>query len=114
MALKPLFSVHQELWENRCETPSPKPVKGYLKEKTTVIINGPSFIYTKTLLENWKTIAESIPIPNIETGTTKPYFETKPKRKCRIGLVPLFNIYPMNEQDPFKSSSYIRTKLPAI
>jgi len=33
---------------------------------------------------------EPIPIPIVETSSTKPNFKTKPKRKRIIGSVPLF------------------------
>jgi len=44
--------------------------------------------YIRIRIKTEKQKRELIPI--IETGTTKPSFKTKPKRKLIIGSVPLF------------------------
>ena len=56
-----------------------------------VKISGPKFLlqqnpYLKTEKQNRETNL----IPIIETGSTKPSFKTKPKRKRIIASVPLF------------------------
>jgi hypothetical protein len=63
-------------------------------------------------LKNEKQKRESIPIPIIETGSTKPIFKTKHKQKRIIGSVPLFKTEtePETEDSP-THSKYIHNVL---
>jgi len=55
---------------------------------------------------------EPIPIPIIETGSTKPSSKTKPKRKRVIGSVPLFKTEIESETDALPThSKYIHNVL---
>ena len=91
--------VPPELWENRCQTPTPlSPVKKILRTN--------NHSYNK-----W-TQREPIPIPIIETGSAEPSFKTKPKRKRIIGSVPLFKMEYESETDVSPMhSEYIKNVL---
>ena len=66
MASQRIILVPPELWENRCQTPTPlSPVKKILRTN--------NHSYNK-----W-TQREPIPIPIIETGSAEPSFKTTPK-----------------------------------
>jgi len=91
MALQRMILVPPELWENRCQAPSPPPVKEMLISKdnnynkwTQVRMHQGSYLKTEKLKR------EPIPIPIIETGSSKSSFKTKPERKGIIGSLPLF------------------------
>jgi len=49
-----LILVPPELWEKRCKTPSPPPVKIILKVKIIAIINGFVFVCMKTCTRKLK------------------------------------------------------------
>jgi len=85
MALQRMILVPPELWENRTQEPPP-PVTEILKSKdhsynkwTQVRLHQDPYLKTE------KQKGEPIPIHIIETGSTKPSFKTKPKRKSIIG-----------------------------
>jgi len=111
MALQRMILVPPELWENRSQ--EPPPVKKILKSKdhsynkwTQVRLHQDPYLKTE------KRKREPIPIPIIETGSTKPSFKTKPKRKRIIGSVPLFKTEIESETDASPThSKYIHNVL---
>ena len=80
MALQRMILVPPELWEKRCETPSPPPVKTILKSKdhsynkwTRVRLHQDPYLKTEELKR------ESIPIPIIETTRKSGPFKLEPE-----------------------------------
>jgi len=104
--------VPLELWENRSHEPPP-PLKEILKRKnhrynkwTQVRLHQDAYLKTE------KQKREPISIPIIETGSIKPSFKTKPKRKGIIGSVPLFKTESVSEtDDSLTHSKYIHNVL---
>ena len=63
-------------------------------------------------LKTEKQKRKPIPVPIIETGSTKPSFKTKPKRKRIIASVPLFKTESESETDISRTHSrYIHNVL---
>jgi len=92
MALQGMVLVPTELWEKRCQAPSPLPVKKVLKSQnhsynkwTQVSMHQDPYLKTEQIKR------EPIPIRIIETGCSKPKFKTKLRSKHIIGSLPLFN-----------------------
>jgi len=108
MALQRVILVPPELWENLWqESPSP-PVKKILICKYHSYKNWTKFrLHQDTYLKVEKQKREPIPIPIIESGSTKPGFKTKPIWKRVIGSVPLFKKASESETD----SNYIHNVL---
>jgi len=111
MALQRMIIFPPELWENRSqELP---PIKKILKSKdhsynkwTQVRLHQDRYLKTE------KQKREPIPIPIIETGSSKPSFKTIPKRKRTIGSVPLFKRVIESETDASSAhSKYIHNVL---
>ena len=96
-----MILVPPELWEKRCQIPPPPPqVKKILKSKdhsynkwTQVRLHKDPYFKTE------KQKREPIPVPIIETCSTKPSFKTKSKRKRIIRSVPLFKTESKSESD---------------
>jgi len=88
MELQRMILVPTELWEYRSQ--EPPPVKKILKSKDHSYNKSTQVrLHQDPYLKPEKK-REPISIPIRETGSTKPSFKTKPKRKRIIGSVPLF------------------------
>ena len=99
MALQRMILVPPELWENRSHEPPPT-VKVIQKRKNHSYNKWTQVsLHQDPYLKIEKQKREYIPIPIIVTGSTKPSFKTKPKRKSIIGSVPMFKTDSVSETD---------------
>ena len=94
-----MILVPTELWENRT-LESPPTGKETLRimdhnyNKWTEVR-----LHQDPYLETEKQKREHIPIPIIETGSTKPSFKRKPERKRIISSLPVFKTKTESETD---------------
>jgi len=111
MALQRMILLPPELWENRSQ--EPPTVKKILKSKDHIYNKWTQIrLHQDPYLKTEKRKREPIPIPIIETGSTKPSFKTKPKRKYIIGSFPLFKTEIESETDASPThSKYIHNVL---
>ena len=98
MALQSFILVPRELWQNRCQTPPPPPVKKVLNIKDHSSNKWTQVrLHQDPYLKTGKQKRESIPIPIIKIASSKRSFKTKLNWKLRIGSVPLFKMKSESE-----------------
>jgi len=115
MALQRMILVPPKLWENRSQGPPP-PVKEILKCKYHSYKKWTQLrLYQVPYFKTEKQKREPIPIPIIETGSTKPSFKTNPKWKRLIGSLSLYKKESESETDTTPThSKYINNVLTRI
>jgi hypothetical protein len=93
MALQRMILVPRELWENRCQTSSPQPVKKILKSKDDNYDKWTRFrLHQDPYLKTEKQKRQPIPIPITETQVT----DRKSVPEWKIDSLPVHSKYIHN------------------